>query len=46
MSERSGNNQCYIRAMKADHERYSSNLDPCKVNEINRQISARGKCFG
>jgi len=42
MSERRGNNHCYKRAMKADQERYSSNLNQCKINEINRQISAKG----
>ena len=42
MSERRGNTQCYTRAMKADQEKYSSNLDQCKINEINRQISAKG----
>jgi len=42
MSERRGNNRCYTKAMKADQERYSSNLDQCKINEINRQISAKG----
>ena len=40
--ERSGNNNCYKTAMKTDQDKYSDNLSQCKINEINRQISAKG----